>query len=207
MEIINLRQSFDEAVSQTVRVLKDGGVVLYPTDTIYGLGADALSTAAIQKVYALKARDVGKPLHCIVADLEMAAKYAIVNDAARVIARKFLPGPLTLVLKKRDDAHPALSEGRAEFAIRIPDSTFCLEIARAFGPFTTTSANLSGENPATTVLEILAQFADAAQGIDLIIDGGPAALGAPSTIVSLVSDSPEILREGAVPSREILGLF
>jgi len=193
------------AVLKAAGVLRRGGVILYPTDTLYGLGADALSDIAIEKIYTIKDREAHKPLHCIVADLDMAAQYAVVNDAARTLAEKFLPGPLTLILRKRDDVDPALSRGRTEFAIRIPDDEFCLELARSFGqPYTTTSANLSGMASERSLEKILAQLGERATNIDLAIDGGVLPERLPSTIVNLVSGSPSVLREGAIPTRDIL---
>jgi len=205
MEIIRLDKDFGVAVMKAAGVLRRGGVVLYPTDTLYGLGADALSEGAIEKVYAIKGRDARKPLHAVVADLAMAARYAVVNDLARKLAERFLPGPLTLILQKRDDANPALSKGRTEFAIRVPNNEFCLELARTFdGPYTTTSANASGEQSQPTVEKILEQLGSAAAHIDLVIDAGPLLGGAPSTIVNVISGHPSILRAGAIPTDDIM---
>lgn len=205
METVRLDKDFGIAVMKAAGVLRRGGVILYPTDTLYGLGADALSEEAIGKVYAIKGRDAGKPLHCVVADLDMAARYAIVNDLARKLAEAFLPGPLTLVMQKREDVDPALSKGRTEFAIRIPNNEFCLELARTFdGPFTTTSANASGEQSQPTPEKILEQLGSAAAHIDLVIDAGPLLGGAPSTIVNVVSGHSSILRAGAIPTDDIM---
>lgn len=207
METVVLADGLGEAVVKAAGVLRRGGIIVYPTDTLYGLGADALSDEALEKVYAIKERDRGKPLHCIVASLEMAAEYAIVNDAARKLADKFLPGPLTMILRKRDEVDPALSRGRTEFAIRIPNNEFCLGLAKTFGrPFTTTSANKSDMEPAMVVEKIVEQL-DGGMGIDLAIDAGQAPLAQPSTIVNLVSGHPSILREGAIPGADILALF
>lgn len=204
METINLTERKEEAIARASEVLLSGGVILYPTDTLYALGADAHSESALSKVYAIKTRDIQKPFHAIVSDLEMASKYAEVNDAARTLAARFLPGPLTLILHKRPDVEIAMSKGRDEFAIRIPKQDFCLELARTFNnPYTTTSANLSGATTATSVKEILAQLGENASLIDLVIDAGilPACL--PSTVVSVVSGYPSVLRQGAIPAASI----
>src|SRR5271156_4955489 len=102
METIHLSEApLEQAVSKAATVLRSGGVILYPTDTLYGLGADALSDEAVAKVYAIKGRDEGKPMHCVVADMQMAARYGEMNELANRLAEKFLPGPLTLILKKK----------------------------------------------------------------------------------------------------------
>ena len=205
MDVISLDSGVGKCAIRAAGVLRAGGVIVYPTDTLYGLGADALSDDAIAKVYAIKGRDPQKPIHCIVANLDMAAEYAEVNDAARKLAEKFLPGPLTMILKKRADVDPALSRGRNEFGIRIPNNEFCLELARTYGkPFTTTSANSAGQATGNSIDVIKAQLGASAAGIDLWVDAGVLPESAPSTVVNLVSGFPSVLREGAIPSADIL---
>lgn len=187
------------AVAKAAEVLAKGGVILYPTDTLYGLGADALSDEAVAKVRQIKGRDEGKPIHAIISSLEMAIEYAEVNDSARKLAEKFLPGPLTLILKKKAGVETGIAKGIDTFGIRIPDNQFCLDVARAFGkPFTTTSANTSGEATGRSVLEILAQLGGRAQLIDLVIDAGELPERQPSTVADVSSGQIKILREGAI---------
>lgn len=205
MEIISVTDP--DAVAKARDVLRRGGVILYPTDTLYGLGADALSESALKKVYMIKAREAQKPLHAIVSDLSVAEKYAHVTDAARKLAAAFLPGPLTLILKKREDAEPAMSKGRDEFAIRMPDNQFCQLLAEAFGqPYTTTSANISGAPAQFTVRKILDQMSGNASLIDLVIDAGELPERAPSTIVNTKDGTISIVREGAIPSSEVFSV-
>ncbi|MFZ2555284.1 MAG: L-threonylcarbamoyladenylate synthase [Minisyncoccia bacterium] len=203
MEIIKVEDP--QAVSKAVKVLQGGGVILYPTDTLYGLGADATSREAIATIYTIKGRHEKKPLHAIVTDMDMANAYGEVNEKAFALACAFLPGPLTLVLRKHADVYIAMSEGRDEFAIRIPDNQFCLELARQFGkPYTTTSANESGKEPARTVENILAQLGDRASMIDLVIDAAELPERLPSTIVDVTMRQARIIREGAIPASDIL---
>lgn len=205
MEVISLESGVGKAAIRAAGVLRQGGVILYPTDTVYGLGADALSDDAVAKIYAIKGMDVTKPVHAAVADLEMADKYGEVNDIARKLAEKFLPGALTLILKIREGVNSGIAMGRADFAIRIPKNELCLEIARTFGkPFTTTSANITGQPPARTVGEIVAQLGDVAQYIDLVIDAGALPDRKPSTVVNVVSGFPSVIREGEIPAADIL---
>lgn len=189
-------------VEKAAEVLRWGGVILYPTDTLYGLGADATSAEAIEKIYAIKKRDAKKPLHAIVANVEMANEYGEVNEKAFALACGYLPGPLTLILRKRADI--AMSSGRDEFAFRIPDYPFCVELARAFGkPYTTTSANISGETAGRSVQEILDQLGEKASLIDLVIDAGELPLRQPSTIVNVSTGEPIVEREGAISRAEL----
>ncbi len=208
METVKLGSNIRSIILKAVEILRSGGVVLYPTDTLYGLGADALSDAAVDNVYAIKGREPGKPMHCIVADLAMAEMYAELNDAARIIAKEFLPGPLTIILKKKSGVSTGIAREIDTIGFRIPKNDFCRELARTFGgPITTPSANLAGAEPELLPEKILAQFGEAANDIDLVVDAGPAARAKPSTVVSLVSGKPVVLREGAIPAAEISALF
>lgn len=205
METINLADGVGNAVTRAAEVLRQGGVILYPTDTLYGLGADALSDTAVAKIYDIKGRESGKPTHCIVPSLEIAAEYAEVNDIARSLADRFLPGPLTLILKKKPTIEGGITRGIDTIGIRIPNNEFCVALVKTFGkPVTTPSANRAGVTPASTPEAILAQLGKKASLIDLVIDAGELPARAPSTIVSCVTDVPSILREGAIPSSAIL---
>lgn len=197
-----------EPVSRAAGVLRAGGVILYPTDTLYGLGADAFSDEAVANVYAIKGRDWEKPIHCIVADIEMAERYGEMNLFARKLAEEFLPGPLTLVLKKKEGIQGGIAHG-ATIGIRIPDNDFCIALAREYGaPYTTTSANRAGEEPLATVPGILGQLGHShtlksVRVIDLVIDAGELPARAPSTVVDVSGEEPIILREGAIPAADI----
>jgi len=207
METIQLTD-VTSAAAKAAAVLRQGGVILYPTDTLYGLGVDALSDAAVDRVYAIKGREPGKPMHCIVADLQMAGQYAEINDAVQKITERFLPGPLTLILRKKAGMKTGIARNIDTIGFRIPDNEFCRHLARTYGgPITTPSANPAGAQPLLLPKEILAQFGGAAVGINLVIDAGAAPLTKPSTVVSVVSGEPRILREGAIPTADILSLF
>ena len=210
MNICRLNSPKDVAgcVSDAITALRAGGVIIYPTDTLYGLGADALSDEAVAKIYSIKGRDERKPIHCIVADMEMAEKFAEVNDEARKLAKEFFPGSLTLILKKRKGIETGIAKGIDTIGIRIPNNEFCLSLAREFGkPVTTTSANIAGVKPEKSVGKIIAQLGKSADLVDLAIDAGdPPADGTerlPSTIVDVSSGKPIILREGAIHVAEI----
>ena len=217
MELCRLdnAEAIDGCVKKATEKLRVAGVVLYPTDTLYGLGADALSNEAVDKIYAIKGRDGRKPIHAIVADIAMVEKYAEVSDMARTLAKEFLPGPLTLILKKREGIRTGIARGMNTVGIRIPKSEFCLALAKDFGkPITTTSANASGRKPERNIKAILEQLRDSGpytsllqktsiRNIDLVIDAGELPERQPSTVVDVSGHEPVILREGAISASEI----
>jgi len=209
METLLLSEVGVEAAARSAAaVMRAGGVILYPTDTLYGLGADALSDEAVVKVYAIKERDEWKPIHCIILDLEMAERYAEVNESARKLAKKFLPGPLTLVLRKRTEFSTGIFRGNETVGIRIPNDEFCLALARVLGkPYTTTSANPSGKETGRDVQTITGQLGSMAASLDLIVDAGRLPLRKPSTVVDLTGKEPSIIREGAISAREIMRIL
>lgn len=193
----------EELVAKAAQVLRAGGVILYPTDTLYGLGADAFSDHAVEKIYAIKGRDEKKPIHCVVADMAMAERYVKLNDIARRLAEKFLPGPLTLVVEKRKSVDGGIAKHIETVGIRIPDNAFCIELAKKFGPYTTTSANLSGLENQSSVSRILQQLGERASMIDLVIDAGELPKRDPSSVVYVSMGEAIVLREGAISAAEL----
>lgn len=206
MERITLTgENISECAGLAAEVLRAGGVALYPTDTLYGLGADALSDEAVAKVYAVKGRDEGKPMHAVFANMTMVREYAEVNDIAEKLAERFLPGALTLILKKKPQFNTGFVRGINTIGIRIPDNEFCLELARTFGkPYTATSANIAGQIPQLSVEKVLEQLGPNARGVDLAIDDGVLPMRQPTTVARVANGEVFILREGAIPKEEIL---
>lgn len=204
MQIIQLTdKKTDEAAKKAADVLHAGGVVLYPTDTLYGLGADAFSDEAVAKIYAIKGRDEKKPIHCIVADLEMIAMYAEITDIAKQLAEKFFPGPLTLIVRKKPKLVSGIASGIETIGFRIPNNEFCLSLAKTFGPYTGTSANSSGGESQRSTQKILEQLGERSAMIDLVIDAGELPEHRPSTVVDVSSGEIKILREGAISAAQI----
>ena len=214
METLKLSEAnIEECAARAATVLRAGGVVLYPTDTLYGLGSDALSDEAVAKVYALKRREKGKPIHAIVSDLEMAGRYAELTDDVRSFTDQLPKGQVTFILKKRAGFNSGILHGLDTFGFRIPDNELCIALTRAFdGPVTATSANVSGQKSERDIDTILQQLGDnryasvlqkTAIGIDLVIDAGELPERSPSTVEDLSGEEPVILREGAIPSSEI----
>lgn len=197
-------ENTQEAAEKAAAVIDRGGVVLYPTETLYGLGADATSDEAVKKLYAIKGRPEGKPIHALVSDESMASRYGEVSSDARLLMQR-VRGPLSLIVKKKDARAGGIMRGIDTFGFRQASHPFCVALVRAFnGPVTTTSANRAGTLPYRSVPEILEQLGDGARGIDLVIDAGELPQSLASSIVDLSSGQLEILREGAVPASEIL---
>jgi L-threonylcarbamoyladenylate synthase len=192
----------EAAVAAAVRVLAEGGLVAFPTETVYGLGADATNPAAVARIYEAKGRPAFNPLIAHVGDLAAARQIARFDAAATALAEAFWPGPLTLVLPKTPNCAVAdlATAGLETVAIRLPAHPVAREILRAFGgPVVAPSANISGHVSPTTAAHVQT---DLAGRIDLIVDGGPVAVGVESTIIGCF-DAPMLLRPGGVPRAEI----
>jgi L-threonylcarbamoyladenylate synthase len=192
-----------DAIAQAARCLAAGGLVAFPTETVYGLGANATDATAIARLYAAKGRPAFNPLIAHVADAAAARALAIFDAAAARLAAAFWPGPLTLVLRQRPDCPVAelATAGLDSIAVRAPDHPVAREILRAFGrPIVAPSANRSGHVSPTTAAHVLA---DLRGRIDLIIDGGPASVGVESTIVACLDGRALLLRPGGLPRAEI----
>ena len=192
----------EAAVAAAARALADGGLVAFPTETVYGLGADATNPAAIAHLYQAKGRPAFNPLIAHVGDLNAARKIGCFDAAALQLAEAFWPGPLTLVLPKSADCAVAdlATAGLDTVAIRIPAHPVARDILRAFGrPVVAPSANLSGHVSPTTAAHVLS---DLEGRIDLIVDGGAVAVGVESTIVGIF-DQPILLRPGGLPRADI----
>jgi L-threonylcarbamoyladenylate synthase len=192
----------EAAVAAAARILAEGGLVAFPTETVYGLGADATNAAAIARLYQAKGRPAFNPLIAHVGDLDAARKIGRFDAAAELLAEAFWPGPLTLVLPKTIDCAVAdlATAGLETVAIRIPAHPLARDILRVFGrPVVAPSANLSGHVSPTTAAHV---HSDLEGRIDLIVDGGAVAVGVESTIVGIF-DSPMLLRPGGLPRTEI----
>src|SRR3954471_1942381 len=189
-------------LDDATRILRSGGLVAFPTETVYGLGADATNAAAVAKIFAAKGRPATNPLIVHVADLETAKRYtAVWNDAAQTLAAVWWPGPLTLVVPKRPEIVDAATAGRPTVALRVPDHPLALELLRAFGgPIAAPSANRSTHVSPTTAQHVREELGDA---VDLVLDGGPCGVGIESTVLDLTTTLPVILRPGAVTPEQI----
>ena len=192
----------EAAVAAAARILAEGGLVAFPTETVYGLGADATNPAAVARIYQAKGRPAFNPLIAHVGDIAAARQIARFDASATALAEAFWPGPLTLVLPKAHACAVAdlATAGLDTVAIRIPAHPVARNILRLFGgPVVAPSANISGHVSPTTAAHVQS---DLAGRIELIVDGGPVAVGVESTVVGCF-DAPMLLRPGGVPRAEI----
>jgi L-threonylcarbamoyladenylate synthase len=177
--------------------LRAGGLVAMPTDTVYGLGVALDAPDGLSRLFAAKDRPLDRAVVLLVADLEQAASVGVLSPAARILAERFWPGGLTLVLAQAADAAlpTILTAGAAKVGVRLPGHDCPRALARELGPLPVTSANVSGHADARDAAGVLAQLGER---VDLILDGGPTRGGVPSTVVDCAGELPRILRVGAV---------
>ena len=187
-------------IQQAVEAVQAGLLVVYPTDTLYALGAQIFDVEAVQKVFTIKHRPFSIPLPVAVAGVEAMKEIAVVNQDAKKIAQKFLPGKLTMILPKKNVVSPIVSAQKSSIAVRIPDDETALKLLSLTGPLTVTSANIHHKKTPETVKEIKDELD--AEEIAIYIDNGRRRKS-PSTILDLTQPIPTIIRSGAVTENEI----
>ncbi len=193
MEKININDR--NAVSRALEVLRSGGIVMHPTETCYGLAVDVRNEEALRKLYRLKGRDANKPLSVLVDGFEMAREYGVFSEKASELARKYWPGPLSIVVPRGKVLPEFFNKGEGSVAIRYSSDEFGTRMVREFGgSVTTTSANRSGGEPLYSAEDL--------EGVDLIVDGGEILKNKPSTVVEVEGDNIQVLRQGDIDLSE-----
>jgi len=178
-------------IAKAAKRLRQGAVIAFPTDTLYGVGARARDPLALERLYRAKSRSAGQPMVWLVTGRDQVEADAVVSDSAAELMARFWPGPLTLVLPARD------RQQGATIAVRAPDHEVALSLLRALGePIASSSANPAGQPPPVDADQVIAGMEGR---IDLVLDGGPCRIGQPSTILDLSGATPRILRQGAIP--------
>jgi L-threonylcarbamoyladenylate synthase len=191
-----------EGRAQAVAVLGDGGIVALPTDTVYGIAVSLATPGGIDRLFAAKSRPRERGIVLLLAEASQAAEIGVMDAPAAALAGSLWPGALTLVVRQRPGVSlPAeLTGGAATIGLRVPDHPAPRAIAAALGPLPTTSANRSGQADALTASAVLDALGEA---VDLVLDGGPAPGGRPSTVVDLAGSTPRIVRAGALAEARI----
>ncbi|OPX57326.1 MAG: Threonylcarbamoyl-AMP synthase [Methanomassiliicoccales archaeon PtaB.Bin134] len=207
MDIIKCKdaKSVDMGISkhdleQILSTLHFGRLVVYPTETVYGLGADPFDETAVKRVFIAKRRPFDMPLSIAVHNISVADRIAELDENAYRLAKAFLPGPLTLLVKKRPILPDIVTASLPEVGIRIPDHPVALRMLEEFGPIISTSANVHSHPNPTTVENAIA---DLGTSVATYVDGGPCKVGTPSTIVQIIDGVVEVIRYGAISKEKI----
>jgi len=183
-------------IARAAERLRAGAVIAFPTDTLYGVGARAADPAAVARLYEVKRRPSEQPMAWLVTDRAQVERFAVVSLAAAGLMERFWPGPLTLVLLTR------IPTDGSTIAVRAPDHDVALALLTALGePIASSSANPAGQPPPVDADQVIAGLGDE---LDLVLDGGPCRIGQPSTILDLTGATPRILRQGTIPSSELI---
>lgn len=189
-----------DAIDHAQAVIISGGLVAFPTDTVYGLAAGITHPGGIARLYAAKERSPSKAIAVLLAETAQLAQVTTgFSEPAALLAAAFWPGALTIIVPSHPDL-PANLSPLPTVGVRMPDHAFCRALMRVTGPLATSSANLSGDSSTTTAQQVLEQLDGR---VELVIDGGPAAGGVPSTVVDCTQSPPTVLREGAISSETI----
>jgi L-threonylcarbamoyladenylate synthase len=193
------------AIAEAATAIRAGDLVIYPTETVYGLGADALSDKAIKKIFRLKGREAEKPIPIAVNSIDMARQVAELTPAAEMLFKKLLPGPLMIVARAKPNVSKLITAGTGKVGIRFPDHPVALKLIDFVGgPITSTSANLSSKPALLTVRDALEQLGGK---VDVALDAGKCRLSVPSTIVDATARHLKILRKGPISEKKIKKLL
>jgi L-threonylcarbamoyladenylate synthase len=195
MQTVVISTQQPEAISRALQVLADGGLIAFPTDTVYGVAARIDLPAGIDRLYEAKARSANKAIAVLLAEVEQLAQLTPgLTNSARRLAELFWPGALTLVVPK-NPLLPANLSALPTVGVRMPDHPFARALMRQSGPLATSSANISGESNTLTAAQVLEQLDGR---VELVLDGGDVPGGVPSTVIDCTQDPPAILRQGAL---------
>lgn len=190
----------NKTMEEAVKILKNGGLVVYPTETSYAIGADATNASAIKKIYKIKNRDEKKPIGVILSDINMAKKYSEITRKTEILIKKFMPGPLTVITRKKEKIPDILSKN--EIAFRISSNSVASNLTKKLNlPITATSANKSGQPAIYEIRELIENFKDE---VEMIIDSGNLPRNMSSTYLNMVDDKLEIRRTGPISKEKIL---
>lgn len=189
-------------LKQPAEIIRNGGIVLFPTETVYGIGTNGLNETAIKKLFKIKQRPLNKPISLLVNSIDMINKIAKdITEIEYSIIKEFFPGPLTIVLKKKDIVPNILTANRNTVGIRMPSNDIALKLIEYTGfPIATSSANISSQPSGTRLQDITKDFDGKA---DYFIDGGPSKIGLSSTVIQVIDDIPHILRQGTITEKQI----
>ncbi len=201
MQILKTKENSEKKIiNQAVKVLKEGNLIVYPTETCYGLGADAVNPKAVDKIFNFKGFRENKPVSIAVSDIKMAQNYVVINQTAENIYKNLLPGPVTVVSKSKGKTAKTLEAKTNTLGVRVPDYPLILKLLKKFGqPITATSANVSNGKTPYTITDTLSQISEKKKElIGLIIDAGKLSRRPPSSVVDTTLNEVKVLRKGEI---------
>ena len=189
-------------LKEVAEIIKNGGMVVFPTETVYGIGVNALSEDLVKRLYKVKNRPLDKAISLLVSNIEMIEQVAKdISDVEYGLIKEFFPGPLTIILSKKDIVPDIVTAGCSTVGVRIPENEIALKLIEYAGvPIAAPSANISGNPSGTQLNNIMEEFKE---NVDYYIDGGKSKIGTASTIVQVIEGMPHILREGLITKEEI----
>jgi len=201
MKIVKCDNGTNEnAILGAAEEISAGNLIVYPTETVYGIGADIFNQVAVKNVYLAKNRPFDMALSVAVSDKKMMERVAVLDDNAEKLIKAFLPGPLTIIIEKQPEVSDLVTAVSKKVGIRMPDHPVAIEIIKRTGPIVATSANLHSNPDATTIDEAVKDFGSK---ISMYVDAGPSKLKKPSTIVWIMNNEVEIIRQGAISIKQI----
>ena len=201
---LDFKNNIDETKLEIVgNTIENGGLVIFPTETVYGIGTNGLDEKAIAKLYSVKKRDLNKPISLLVSGIDMVGEIAYyISDAEYKLMNAFFPGPFTIILKKKSIISDILTAGKDTVGVRMPDCEITQKLIEyANCPIAAPSANITGKPSGTNINDFIKDFD---KKVDYIIDNGESEIGLASTIVQIVDGVPHILREGSITRQQIL---
>lgn len=205
---VDLNKNYDDVIAETCRILRLGGTIVYPTDTVYGLGANACDNLAVDQIFKIKKRLYSKPLPIIARNITWVEALVCLDARTRKIVESFWPGVVTAILNNKSQVASLVTAGNSSLGIRIPDFQFTDRLLGKFGyPLTATSANISGEEAVNNANIFIERFQHSKYRPDFIIDAGVLPKSKPSTVVDLTSGTPKILRVGPSKPDQLLKLL
>lgn len=209
MKVVSLtKDNQSEVIKVAVDVLARGGSIVYPTDTVYGLGVNPFDDFAVRRLFRIKKRPPEKPVPLMIKSIAMAKKLAYVDERKEKVLQSLWPGAVSVVLGAREIVSSVISANTKTVALRIPANDFCVALIKAVNcPITSTSANISGEEAGSDAKEIAQRFKDEIYMPDLIIDAGKLEARQPSTVLDLTGSKPRVLRVGPVKSKDLANIL
>ena len=202
-QYINMKNNLNyDKLREPAQIIKNGGIVIFPTETVYGIGTNGLDENAIRKLYEVKQRPLNKPISLLVNNIEMVEKIAKnITKIEYKLMERFFPGPLTVILEKRDIIPDILTSNTNTVGIRMPSGEIAKKLIEFAGvPLATSSSNISGKPSGTNINDIKKDFEGK---VDCFVDNGESELGIPSTVIKIIDNTPHILRQGVISEEEI----